>query len=340
MDINEIKRLNKYYENLFQEVKKETHMEKEIKKLTPEEIKVDQMLFRCSGLANLMTEPKSKTVYYCAGKEITTAKYNKFIDNAIANNDFNALNHLSHQTIKPTETDLSDGVISHIVDAYTTKKFNRFEEMHSNILSKGNEVEEDSITMVSLMNKKFFKKNEDRISNGYIMGTPDLFEGPDINNATAIRDTKSAWSVFTFTRHKHKPLPKDYYWQGQGYMELTGAKVCHFDFCLINTPYHIVESEIYKQSYKCKDMVMPTWMELQIIANHVYDKKTFDEYIHKRQLLTTNFDYETSMVYAGFVEIPMADRYYSIEIKHNQDDIDRLYKRIELCRQYIKDNLL
>jgi hypothetical protein len=339
MDINEIKKRNDYYERLFNEVKEETHMEKEIKTLPPEEIKVEEMLFRCSSLATLMTEPKSKTIYYCAGKEITTAKYNKFIDTAIATGDFSPLSHLSCETIKPTETDLPDGVISHIVDAYTTKKYNRFEEIHTNILSKGNEVEEDAITMVSLMNKKFFKKNEDRIKNDYIIGTPDLFEGPSIHEATAIRDTKSAWSVFTFTRHKNKPLPKEYYWQGQGYMELTGAKVCYFDFCLLNTPYHIVESEIRKQSYKYKNMEMPVWMQIQIIANHVYDKKTFNEYIEELGFRTTNFDNDASIVYAGFVEIPMADRYYSIEIKHNQEDIDMLYKRIELCRQHIKENL-
>ncbi|MCL5460295.1 hypothetical protein M3M33_16780, partial [Loigolactobacillus coryniformis] len=79
----------------------------------------------------------------------------------------------------------------------------------------------ESITTVSRMTKKFFKKNETSLSNEYIKGTPDLFIGETIDKATHIRDTKSSYSIYTFNRSISKELSDLYYWQMQGYMALS-----------------------------------------------------------------------------------------------------------------------
>ena len=41
-----------------------------------------------------------------------------------------------------------------------------------------------------------------------------------------------------------------YYWQLQVYMMLTGAQDSNLIYCLMNTPYEIVESEKRKSFYK------------------------------------------------------------------------------------------
>jgi hypothetical protein len=42
---------------------------------------------------------------------------------------------------------------------------------------------------------------------------------------------------------------------------------------------------------------------------------------------------------AIFDDIPMKDRIHEIEIPRNDNDIKRLYERIELCRTWITENL-
>jgi len=253
---------------------------------------INNILFRCSGLHHLMTEPRSKS--------------------------------------EP----LSEAVKTHAIDVYVANTYNRFTEINGKALSKGNETEEDSITIISRIKKTFYKKNTESLSNEFIKGTPDLYEGETIEKATHIIDAKSSWNAFTYFRAINKDLIKDYYWQGLGYMALTGATKCTIAYCLNNTPYHLVESELRKEAYKYQDGCAPTWVELQIIANHVYDLKTFEEYINMRGLIDKD-EFATAII-RGFVEIPLEKRYFGFEFDRNDDDINRLYERIKTVREYIK----
>lgn len=255
------------------------------------------ILFRCSSLGYLMTEPKKGS------------------------------NEVISETTK-----------TNLVDIYTAEKYNRFTEISSKYLAKGNDVEEDSITLLSRLTKTFLKKNEEHLSNAFIKGTPDLYLGPSIQKAERIRDTKSSWDIFTFNRAKNKALDNKYYWQGTGYMWLTGASVCNIDFCLNNTPYHIVEGELRKESFKHDGGDTPTWIELQIIANHVYDFETFEKYYRLRGIVPT--DENSRYVVAGFVEVPINERWHTFEFNRNEDDILRLVKRIQDCRRYISETLI
>lgn len=292
MSIEEIRQRNEYFERIMLEVAPVTSH-------TAEEI-----LFRCSSLHHLMTDPKPEAV-----------KRGELI---------------------------SEGTKTHLVDIYTSNTYNRHEDITSKFLEKGNEVEDDSITIISRITKTFLRKNEQHLKNYFIMGTPDLFIGEDIHKAEVIRDAKSSWSVFTFMRAKHKPLEKSYYWQMQGYMALTGAKVAYVDYCLNNTPYSLVENELRKLSFKY-DGNTPAWIELQLIANHVYDLEAFNTYMRNRDIninALTGIDFErANAVFMGFVEIALKDRHFNFKVDRNDADIDRLYKRIEDCREWIKNNL-
>jgi len=232
---------------------------------------------------------------------------------------------------------LSEGLKTHLVDVVVSAKYNRHREIHAKQLDKGNETEEDSITVLSRITKKFFKKNETSLANDFIKGTPDLFEGESIYSATHIRDTKSSWDAYSFFRAKNKELEKNYYWQGQGYMWLTGAKYCSIDYVLNNTPWGLIESELRKESYNHLENDTPAWIEAQIIANHVYDKKTFMEYCDFKGICTGE---NVITVLNGFVEIPLKDRHFNFEFDRNESDLERLKAKIMHSRIYIKNNLL
>lgn len=253
----------------------------------------NDLLFRCSSLSHLMTEPKKK------GEVISeTAK-------------------------------------THLVDVFVSRKYNRFSEISGKQLDKGNETEEDSISIYSRINKIYLKKNQESLKNEFICGTPDLYIGESVNKASKIIDCKSSWDIFTFHRAINKELLDSYYWQGQGYMALTGATNCSIVYCLNNTPYHLVEGELRKESYKYPDADTPAWVELQIIANHVYDKATFDNYISIRGI-SLNKEY-AKVVYDGFVEVPLKERYFSFDFNRSDEDIEKLYEKIKVCRKYMNE---
>lgn len=255
----------------------------------------NEILFRCSSLGYLMTDPRSKS------------------------------------------ESLSETTKTHLTDVFVSTKYNRHDEINAKQLDKGNDTEEDSITVLSRITGTFFKKNEDHIKNEFIKGTPDLYEGESILKADVIRDTKSSWDAYSFFRAKNKELNKMYYWQGHGYMDLTGAKKCFIDYCLNNTPYHLIEAELRKESFKHPENDTPTWIELQIIANHVYDKPTFEEYINVRGC--NPIDENSNAVYNGFVDIPLKERHFSFEFERNQEDINRLHERVKECRKFMNENL-
>lgn len=233
---------------------------------------------------------------------------------------------------------LSETTKTHLTDVFVSAKYNRHREIHAKQLDKGNETEEDSITVLSRLTKKFFKKNTEHLSNEFIKGTPDLFEGESIQNATHIRDTKSSWDAYSFFRAKHKDLEKNYYWQGQGYMWLTGAKHCSIDYVLNNTPWGLIESELRKESYNHPENDTPSWIEAQIIANHVYDQKTFHDYLNFRGISESK-EHVLSII-LGFVEIPLKDRHFNFEFERNDSDLEMLKAKIMHSRIYIKNNLL
>lgn len=236
-------------------------------------IDFSQTLFRCSSLGHIMTEPKSKS-------------------------DKDAGN-------------LSESAKAHLVDIFVSKKYNRQTDIQNKYIQKGLMVEEDSITLYSRVKKKFFKKNKERISNPFITGEPDLFEGPAVVNAELIIDTKSSWDIFTFFRTKTKPVDNMYYWQGQGYMALTGASKFIVAFCLVNTPEILINDEKRRLMYK---------MGLATDEN--------DDFIQACEELERLMKYD---------DIPMQERVIEFVIDRNEEDIQAAYKKIAKCRQYLND---
>lgn len=223
------------------------------------------MKFRCSGLGNLMVEPKLKS-----------------------------------------ET-LSETTKTYLREKYIFEKYKRSKFVESKYMTKGTEVEEESLTLLSIVTRKLYNKNEKLLWNDWIAGTPDTYEGDTIENAITIIDIKSSWDIFTFFASKEEKLNKMYYWQLQGYMWLTGAKVAQLAYCLINTPQKLVDDEIRKLSYKFMSVEELKLAEENIIKNASYNDLSYEEKIH------------------------------TITIDRNDVDIEKLKIKIEECRKYISE---
>lgn len=231
--------------------------------------------------------------------------------------------------------DIGDTVKTHLVDVYVSYQYKRKEFIDGKFLEKGNEREEDSITLISLTNKKFYKKNDIRLSNEFITGECDVFIGEDIREAEETIDVKTSWSAHTFFRSKNAKLNKLYKWQGVGYMWLTGAKKHTVSYSLVNGTAEAINDEKRYASYKygidydnsleyierCK----------QIEINHIFDIESFKSE-------NPFFQFHNDVNKWDF-DIPREDRVFSVVIERNQADIDELIERIKLCREWMQDNL-
>lgn len=183
-------------------------------------------------------------------------------------------------------------------------------------ITKGLMVEEDSITLHSLYRQKkgiikFMRKNEERISNDFISGTPDLWEGESIQNATLVIDVKSSWDSITF-RKSSRSITKNYFYQLQGYMALTGAKESILAYCLIDTPEALIQDEIKKAQWKIGaiDDSTPEFQELEAKI---------------RKNMT-------------FSNRPLEKRVHEFVIKRDDEVIKNIYTRVSMCRNWLTRN--
>lgn len=215
---------------------------------------------------------------------------------------------------KPKSKDekISETTKTYLAECFVNAKYGRYKELTNKYIAKGLAVEEDSITLYSRVKKQMFKKNEQRLSNGFITGTPDLFTGESIEKADCIIDIKSSWSIFTFYATTIEKLNSNYYFQLQGYMALTGAKTAKLAYCLIDTPDAIFMQELRTLMYQ---------------MGCDAENKLYQEAANKMEEL---------MKYS---DIPISERMNEIEIPRNDSDIARIKEQVILCREWMNKNL-
>jgi len=164
---------------------------------------MSELLFRCSSLGKLMTDPRTKS-----------------------------------------ET-LSETAKSYIQDLFKERELGIYKEFSSRYTDKGLEMEDEAIQFASeVLNWDFVVKNEVRFNNEWITGEPD------INTDSLLADIKCSWNASTFPLFDETLKNKDYYWQLQGYLMLTGHEKSELVYTLMNTPLQIVEDEIRRQHWK------------------------------------------------------------------------------------------
>ena len=222
-----------------------------------------------------------------------------------------SLGHIMTESRSKSEP-LSETTKTHLADKYVSAKYGRETDITNKYVRKGLMVEEDSITLYSRYKKEFYKKNEFTLSNRYISGTPDLFTGAMIHDAELIVDVKSSWDIFTFFRNSQAKLNKAYYWQLQGYMALTGAQMAKLVYCLVDTPKPLLYDELSRLKWKMG----------------VINPETDENYNAACKELERLAKYD---------DMPIAERIIEIDVPRNDDDIERMYQRVEQCRAYMNE---
>ena len=166
-------------------------------------------------------------------------------------------------------------------------------EFSSKYTDKGNIVEDDAIALVEKVNEwDFLYKNEEHFSNDYVTGTPDVL------TEDVLLDVKSSWNVDTFPMFDKELKNKDYYYQLQAYMWLTGHTESYLCYCLVDTPKFIIKAEVRK-------LHKPRYSDIKaIILKHKFNADTEER------------------------------RVKTFKVEFDEDAIMQIIDRVDLCRIY------
>ena len=128
-----------------------------------------------------------------------------------------------------------------------------------------------------------------------------------MNTSETLIDIKSSFDAFTFPFF-HKEIPnKNYMYQLQGYMHLTGKKESFLCYCLLDTPSQMIEDEIRREHWK---------------------HKSIDEDPKIREYVENNHT---------FGNIPKELRVKTFKIDYDPEIIEQIKARIEECREYYNE---
>ena len=285
----------------------------------------DKYLFRCSALGHLMASDKGKDNYTIwlevkAKHEKLTGELSGIKQYDSKGNTMksykNKVDAINKALEALTDTEkykdivvLSEGAKTHLMDIWISETKRRKADVNNKYIEKGLAMEEDGITLFSRIKKTMFKKNEQPLVNGFIKGTPDLFIGESIGSANTIIDIKCSWNANTFYRTFTKGINNLYYWQGIGYMWLTGARNFNLAYCLVNTPESLIEAEKRQLWYK--------------LGQPQDDNENW---------LNACSAIERNMIYD---DIPLREKMLEYSVEYSQSEIDLLTKKIIAAREYL-----
>ncbi len=215
---------------------------------------------------------------------------------------------------KKNEDPLSRGAKSYLKRLYFELKYGKWsasKEKGNKYTDKGKIVQPESILLCSALDGVDYIENEERIENEFLSGVPDAYLGKSVREADFILDVKSSWDVDTFGESVDGKINPLFWWQVQGYMELSGAKSASVDHCLINTPSSIIEDEKFRLAKKMDVVTTETPIyrlrEAELINNMTFDDMDDDE---KRIKFVVDRDDEA---------------------------VKKIYSKIPQCREYLFD---
>jgi hypothetical protein len=196
---------------------------------------------------------------------------------------------------------LSQTAKSYIEDLFNELEFGYRKEFSSRYTDKGLEMEDEAIQFASeQFDWEFVIKNTERFTNDYITGEPD------INTDSLLADIKCSWSLDTYPMFEADLKNKDYYWQLQGYMWLTGKTQAELVYCLMNTPIQIVEDEVRRAHWKAG---------------------LIDEDIDLRHEVQLKHNYDN---------IPSKLRVKRYIVERDEKAIEKIIEKVEIAREYYK----
>ncbi len=219
-----------------------------------------------------------------------------------------------------------------LVQMYRELTWNKRHQLKNKYVEKGTGVEDDSITLYCRVKKQMFKKNDIRLNNEFFSGEVDLFIGLEIRKAERIIDIKSCWDWTTLPSICDE-VDSGYDYQGQTYMDLTGAGLHTVASCLVNTPAKIILDE--KNKLRWKHAIIDIETEEYINACIEVEKN----HIHNMELFikdNPSFDFHSTDWQS---DVPLIECVHEMDVVRDDAKIQRMKERITEARWWMNKNL-
>ena len=289
--------------------------------------KFNKYLFRCSSLGNIMVG-NSKTLITDKQRVELDLLNTKHFDEKITDKQNEKRLYLINKRDAPPE--LSQGSKTHCNDIMKGVLFNRERSFHSKYTDKGNEVEEKGLTLASKVLNDVMFKNEKHYSNDFIKGTPDRVVVGEI-----VDDIKCSWDLHTFPLFEDYTKNNLYKWQLKGYAWLTDCIDARLIYCLVDTPYNIIQDELRKLDWAISFLDGNGNIHPDKIPN-VVDKISMMIYTREGLEIFCHQDINIKLEwFDDFVEIPEKLRVKKYDIELLDSDIEQIKEQVILSREYM-----
>lgn len=268
----------------------------------------NDVLIRCScigkimanGKGSVLTEKQAAELERLQGLPSRTEKQEATLQEYVAKRD------------APPE--LSETAKSYLKEVYMSYKYGKESlggSERSKYTIKGRSVEDQSIMMLSRIDGLPYDKNQERFTNAYLTGEPDILVRDENGNITKVIDIKSSWDGASLLSNIGNPLNPLYYWQVNGYMALTGATEAEVCYCLVNMPQEIIEGE-KKRIFYTMNPATEENVDYKKAIERLENAMTFDE-------------------------IPIKERVVRFSMKRDEEIIQKIEKRVIQCREWLQD---
>ena len=288
-----------------------------------------QKLLRCHTLGSLMTGAKPKlTVNQLEELERLAVKRS---EGKLTVKQTKTLADLETKRDVPAE--LSKTVQKILKQYIRWVKYNKQNKFSNKYTEKGIEVEDDSIALISLLHKKYYKKNTKRYNDGTISGEMDI-DAPDL-----IIDAKSKWDCDTYD--SQEGMDSDHFYQGLGYCRLRNKKKFGVAYTLVNTPESLILNAFTSAYYKKGAVDLTDQDKAEIAINMVFTNTWFDK--NEDGDVVKRTDYWEVLKSAHFpnaeiefIEIPDEKRLKYYEVEYADEDFQVLDEQLDKCIDYIE----
>ena len=185
----------------------------------------------------------------------------------------------------------------------TEQVYDRRKDFANKYTDKGIRMEDAAIEYIGQQLNLPCSKNEEWFEDDDLQGTPDII----IEENSLVIDNKCSWDCFTFPFYAKDIPNKDYEYQLQGYMALTGKQNAMLVYTLMDADSDLINSEARKLS----------WREGY---GGLVEKELLDKVKH-------------DMTYSN---LPDHLRIKTFEVARNEETITAIRDRVKVCRAYIE----
>lgn len=198
---------------------------------------------------------------------------------------------------------LSETCKTRVEEKFIEDQFGVRKSFWSKETNKGLECEIESINFFVKEYDLFgAKKNDIRFENDSFVGTPDLiFNG-------VVYDIKTSWSLFTYPMFDDPAVipTKDYMYQLQAYLDLTGLKKAQLVYVLTNATEEMIQDEIYRRCLRAKLIDATPELEEQVRR-----EMTFDHVDNALRVKTFDVEYDPAIIEEIKARIELCEEYYN-----------------------------